>query len=806
MRMLATFSALVPLVAAPAASCSANDAIPGAAALAPAEAKAEAAEDETQQPDGVVPDGVALSVDAAAPYFRSGPAAQAFEAFRLERWREAQRGFAELLAAEDAPTDEAVRARMRLLEGLASAELDDWPRAADALESARRDLPLLEDFIAYHAARAHYFARNLDEAKKLAREVAPKSIVGTDAALLLGDVLRARGDHEAVASHYGAYLEDRERGTRRAEARFRLAEAREAMGERDTETLEHYRRIAIHAPLSEWAEPASERMLAILTALPEAAREPYEDLSGHEHFARGMAYYRSMRNERAAADLAAALDSGELDTDERCEAAYYRGHAWFRARDRRKSAPRLDEAYDLCRAADNEDLSVRAAYVAGRSYAMLREPETSIARHELVEKHFPDHSFADDARLRQAEQYENLGEDDKVVELLSTLPELYPDDDMRGEALWRLAWRAFKAEDYEDAIGWLEKHIEAEPIAQNYWAEGQAQYWMGRAHAELGDDEAAVAAYRSAVLTYPLTYYALLSLNRLRESHESEFRALVDEIRREPEDLDPDAPAFSFEPRTIYDEPGFRRGLELLRLGLGDSAAAEFRRLGLSPPSHRRAIESPDQAEMLWAMAFLYDRAGQYPTSHWPTRWHLVEYKRSWPVGKHRARWRIAYPNAFWDLLDRHASNHSYPTALQIALVREESAFDPLIESWANAVGLTQLIMPTARRFARGTGVEVSRETLRDPDTNAMIGARFLDFLHERYDGHPMLMIPAYNAGEGAVDRWLRRRGELPADAWIEEIRVDQPRRYTKRLLGSYFAYAYLNEGRIPELPNELPR
>ncbi len=800
MRHTALLSAAT-VIASAAVACSSSDA-PTKGAPEPRERAApkQQPEERAADPGDLASGELALTEDLAAPHFESGPGADAARAFELEQFEQARDGFNALLASDAGPDGALDRARARLLKGLAQLELEQWEDAARSLTRARDDLPLLEDFIGYHAARAYYGAGALDEAETLASSVDAESIVGADAELLLGDIFRARGDAEAIASHYERYLEARRGGPRRSEARFRLAEARESLGDHDGASR-HYRRIRTANPLSEWAEKASERA----EELGDEGRGALDSLTAEEYLERGMAYYSAMRNEKAAADLDAALDSGALDVGDQCKAAYHRAYAWYRARDRSRAAPLFDEAREICLETDNEDLQVRAAYLAGRSYSRTGDPEASIARHALVEEHHPDHSFADDARLRQAEQYEVLEDDDAVTELLSTLPELYPDDDMKGEAMWRLAWRAFRAERYEEAIEWLERHIELEPIAQNYWAEGQAQYWKGRAYAELGDEEASIAAYEDAVRTYPLTYYALLALNRLRERHEERYEAILAEVAAETAAEEAAPSGLSFQPRPVFSEPGFERSLELMRLGLGDPAQAELRKLGLTPPAHREAIDDADRAEKLWAIAFLYDRAGAHDTSHWPTRWHIVDYKRHWPVGENRARWRIAYPNAWWDVLDRHASERGFSTELQIALVREESAFDPLIESWANAVGLTQLILPTARRFARGTDIDVSRQTLRDPDTNAFIGARFLEFLHDRYDGHPMLMVPAYNAGEGAVDRWLRSRGHLPADAWVEELRVDQARRYTKRLLGSYFAYAYLNEGRVPELPNELP-
>ena len=52
--------------------------------------------------------------------------------------------------------------------------------------------------------------------------------------------------------------------------------------------------------------------------------------------------------------------------------------------------------------------------------------------------------------------------------------------------------------------------------------------------------------------------------------------------------------------------------------------------------------------------------------------------------------------------------------------------------------------------------------------------------------------IAAYNAGEGAVGRWLRERGHLPLDEFLEAIPYEETRGYTKRVLASYFVYSWL--------------
>ena len=122
--------------------------------------------------------------------------------------------------------------------------------------------------------------------------------------------------------------------------------------------------------------------------------------------------------------------------------------------------------------------------------------DLALARYQRAEKDAgAEHSYGDDARLRQAEEQLDLGNQEAVSELLSTLPTDYPKGDVKGEATWRLAWRDYKDGRYQQAIGWLKKQIALVPIDDNYFAEGQAQYWIGRSYDRLKKPKEAQAAY-----------------------------------------------------------------------------------------------------------------------------------------------------------------------------------------------------------------------------------------------------------------------------------------------------------------------
>jgi len=80
------------------------------------------------------------------------------------------------------------------------------------------------------------------------------------------------------------------------------------------------------------------------------------------------------------------------------------------------------------------------------------------------------------------------------------------------------------------------------------------------------------------------------------------------------------------------------------------------------------------------------------------------------------------------------------------AMIQVESAYNPAATSSKGAQGLMQLIPATAQRF----GVEQSY----DPEANIRGGARYMKTLLAQFDNNLQLALAAYNAGEGAVQRY----------------------------------------------------
>jgi soluble lytic murein transglycosylase len=243
--------------------------------------------------------------------------------------------------------------------------------------------------------------------------------------------------------------------------------------------------------------------------------------------------------------------------------------------------------------------------------------------------------------------------------------------------------------------------------------------------------------------------------------------------------------------------PEFECAVELFRVGEQGAAIEELDAVGYF------RYGSPDQLFLLGA-SLLQEFGAEAPGTQL-ARKRVTHVMTQAPKGDALALYRVVFPRAFRPLIDDIAHQANVPAAFVRAVAREESSFDTTAVSPANAYGLIQLIRPTARAYAKPLKLKSDPESLKKPDVNLRIGTSFMRDLFDRYKDNPALVPSAYNAGSGATDRWLRERGNLCLDEWIETIPYSETRKYTRRVLQSYGVYAWLDEGRLPTLARNLP-
>ena len=123
-------------------------------------------------------------------------------------------------------------------------------------------------------------------------------------------------------------------------------------------------------------------------------------------------------------------------------------------------------------------------------------------------------------------------------------------------------------------------------------------------------------------------------------------------------------------------------------------------------------------------------------------------------------------PRSLAQLIYTTAVENDIEPEIAFGLVRTESEFKDYATSHVGAIGLTQLMLPTARWFKR----DATESDLRDSETNLEIGCRYLGELIDRYDGDVQLALTAYNRGTGTVDRVLERGGN-PDNGYAGKVR-----------------------------------
>jgi peptidoglycan lytic transglycosylase len=149
----------------------------------------------------------------------------------------------------------------------------------------------------------------------------------------------------------------------------------------------------------------------------------------------------------------------------------------------------------------------------------------------------------------------------------------------------------------------------------------------------------------------------------------------------------------------------------------------------------------------------------------------------------------LRYPTPYQAEVEDAARQNSLDTAFVYGLMRQESRFVADIVSAAGAVGLMQLMPPTARWIAHRTGrASVRAPQLEDPELNIEFGSYYLHYVLDRLDGLQALGAAAYNAGPGRAQAW---RGSVPLEGaiYVETIPFKETRDYAKKVLANAMFY-----------------
>ncbi|MGH7434069.1 MAG: transglycosylase SLT domain-containing protein, partial [Polyangiaceae bacterium] len=678
--------------------------------------------------------------------------------------------------------------RLHLAANEASDAAASFDRARGADGDAGPSCPLAA-YADLRRAQALLRTGDFDGAEAAAKSAGTEIAARDEVQLALAESFAARGNRAGAVPLWQEWLSVASHGPsqghpatpRWVDVSLRLAAALldgvdGAATDRAPEALERATRVVVESPISVEKTQVGALRARAAAVLGKAAAPLLTPL---ERAAQARAWLDASKPERAR-DTAQALlkvlpPAEKGDKTAACKAAIVAAQACPRGKSD-VTADAWGVAISRC---EGEDDLVTALYAAAKASAAAKRYDEAIARFGRVEHLFPQHRLADDARLRAALAAADGGDPARSEALLTSLVDVYPEGDMRSEALVRVGLSKISARDFAAAASAFDRAIEVAHDDRAQGVGGRAAYFRARTADLSGAFDDAKDRYAALVGSEPLSYYMLLAYARLRVLDEGRARG----ARESAEARETPGPLVGAHHAEL-ELPAFERFRRLLEVGEVDAARHEVGVSGL-------AGEGTDP-EVIWAIASLYDRAGAYDLAHTFTRGRLVDYRSHYPAGRWRRGWEIAFPRVWEPAVDRESAAAEIGPSLVWAIMREESAFNPEAKSAASAFGLMQLVLGTARLAAKGTTIVVDEDALKTPEVSIALGTRLLASLRRSFPGHPAPAIAAYNAGSRAVRRWMAERPADDLDLFVDRIPYDETRAYVKRVVSSAAAYAYL--------------
>jgi soluble lytic murein transglycosylase-like protein len=568
----------------------------------------------------------------------------------------------------------------------------------------------------------------------------------------------------------------------------------------DTSRREAHARVLLALKDDEKARPVTRKLLVEL-AETRAASDRFQSetptawlkaLGKDALLARARVLEVRHANEALLSTLQPIAPSADEVSDATCEARFLVGKTERKRRRYQAARTSLDFVSSSC----GEPWKKRALYTNARvaAFALTKDAPAVI---DAFLAAYPDDALTDDVMVWKAELL-MAGKQSKLAEgVYAALVDRFPDGDMALHARFTRAFLVAERGDTASALKLLDDLSRATERASPLERD-QAHYWRARLEAFPRLDaltpssDAAAAARGLAALAAlararPASYYGHLARTIVDEHGGAELRSAVPApIVRPTRDVL--AGMISVESTVAS------AATHLFGAGFVDEAA---RLVDAALASSGRA-----SLERATADASLYALVGRADRAHQVMRGAGHALLGGAPSESASTLWALAYPRAHDAAITHAAEGEGIPPTLLMALAREESAFDAAVTSWAGALGLCQLMPPTAREEAdRKRLPPPTVESLRAPELNAMLGAAHLARRMKEL-GHPFFGIAAYNAGPGNVAKWKRY---MPIDAWVESIPVEQTRMYVKKVTGSWVAYALLDGSEPPRLPLLLP-
>ena len=685
-----------------------------------------------------------------------------------------------LLSLKDLPVP--ARGRAILQRALCHKALAQPADALAGFEASHDAFPELKDYLLLWEGECLEALDQPDRASAryaaLVKQ-APKSPFRDDARLRIARLTDRAGRHEEAARLYRQVAGAAPGADDVAEALSGLASAQASL-KQTVEARETCRTLIRNHPGSRWALKALQPFGA-----PRTAADRYD---------RGQVYFHHGQWADAIASFRSLIARHPSDTRVGM-ARYFEARAHFAAKDYASAASGFTTAYRRHR--------VRAAlFYLGR--CAVRADDDRRGADLLLEfaTKYPAHESADDALWYAAWSLERLGDHAKARQTYLRLAARHP----ASRNVEQSKFRACLALSAAGRLAEAARAFAALGEASQGYLRDQAYFWAGKCHEKLGNLAAAKRCYSQAARSYPASYYAARAALALSPE---EREALLRQVLQSANGARSADSALS-----PFASPSIR-GLQPL---LGDTAIRSSR---VAPQGRIEGSPFLRRGDLLILLG-LYNEAGRelYPVERASDndlsalRSLLRRYERIRSFGRamrvagriveleQRAEGRLSldtfrrlYPTYYADLIERPAVENRVEPPLVLAIIRQESAFDPAAVSSAGARGLMQVLPTTGAAWAANLGIQDFKpQDLDDPAISIRYGCREIASYLTRFPRDlrgTVLALSSYNASLAVAQEWDKA---LPADVdeLVENIPYHETRGYVKQVLRNYEIYKLL--------------
>jgi soluble lytic murein transglycosylase len=618
----------------------------------------------------------------------------------------------------------------------------------------------LADYSLYYLAAIAFSEANWEQARQRLNQLKqrfPNSIWSVPGALLLAKIEIAEKRHTQAAGILRQLHGDKSIKRDVAdEALYLQAQIREGQGE-PQRAHALYNDLRNTSPNSRWAAAARKAQARL--------REKHPDLFAFQTMQSMEDEADRLTRERQTSEaetLYKKLLNNASDPEARLRFLVKIAALYLSNRSRNEAMPLLEL---IAREFPESAEAPKALYQIGQILWNRHDNTQALEYFKQVLEKYPNSSYVDRAQFAAADIHEYFGRQDEAVQFYSNVVKQFPKSAVRDDAHWRLAWLYYRAGDLSAAAATFKALANQ---SKNGAFGTAALYWQARSVEKSGDAESAKALYRQILNGGAESYYQELAFRSL---------ARLGEVFDEPRPAKP-TPVTELDPvPSVESDFHLSRARELTALSLYPLAVAELDEINSRAKTNNR-LRAILMSEYFRNQA--YGRSLSIATQA-----SLSQSERDF----------YRYPLAFWELIQQKAQERGLDPYLILALIRQESLFDTRARSPAAALGLMQLIAPTAARVAKQLGLAApSNEKLFEPEVNLTLGTQYLKDLLLRYSNNWHKAVAAYNAGEGAVDRWEKEILTDDIEEFVERIPYIETRGYVKLVLRNHRIYKRLYE------------